>query len=92
MQRSIELISQEMKRLRHLRSSGAVKESLQGFEPTVYSAKEIRLAKGALRKWKGLRTFGMAETVSSVSFSFELETQTDVPSLPSLSTGPHSRC
>ncbi|KAL7409264.1 kinesin-like protein [Mrakia frigida] len=63
MQRSIELISQEMKRLRHLRSSGTVKESLQGFEPTVYSAKEIRLAKGALRKWKGLRTLGMAETV-----------------------------
>ena len=68
MQRSIELISQEMKRLRHLRSSGTVKESSLEFEPTVYSAREIRLAKGVLRRWRALRTFGMAETVSSSRF------------------------
>ena len=64
MQKSIELISQEMKRLRHLRTSTIVKgHGSPEFEATVYTAKEIRLAKAAFKKWKALRTFGMAETV-----------------------------
>lgn len=64
MQQSIDLITQEMKRLRHLRSSATVKGGSPEFEAAVYTAKEIRLAKQAFKKWKALRTFGMAETVS----------------------------
>lgn len=91
MQRSIELISQEMKRLRHLRSSGTVMEGSLQFEPTVYSAREIRLAKGVLRRWKALRTFGMAETVSFRSNFFRDERSHQLIVFLSAHVGSHSR-
>lgn len=63
MEAAISMMSLEVKRLMAERAQGSFQQRSPVFEPQAYSAKEIRLAKKAIEKWKSLRTFAMAEQV-----------------------------
>lgn len=70
LERTIGFISQEMTRLLQVRARGGdlgASGAAEGLEARVYSAREIRLATKAFKRWKTLRTIGMAETVRGLS-------------------------
>jgi len=65
MQYQLTLVQTQMKRLLEMRSRGAINEHVEVFEPVIYTAKQLRLIRKALDKWRAHRSFSMAETVLS---------------------------
>ncbi|KAG8736615.1 kinesin-like protein Klp8 [Ceratobasidium sp. 428] len=67
MEHALQVVQNQMKRLLELRSKGiaATKDELIPFEPQIYTARQLRLIRKVLDKWRSHRSFSMAETVLS---------------------------
>ncbi|KAI6168912.1 hypothetical protein EDD17DRAFT_1523588 [Pisolithus thermaeus] len=64
MEHQLKLVQQQLQRLIHARARGEPEDDV-GFEPVIYSAKQLRLIRKVLDKWRSHRSFSMAETVLS---------------------------
>jgi kinesin family protein 1 len=66
MEHQLNLVRTQMKRLIEARARGETDTSVVEFEPVIYSAKQLRLIRKVLDKWRAHRSFLMAElTLSS---------------------------
>lgn len=65
MEQQLKMVQTQMKRLLDLRAKGVTDEQFEVVEPTIYTAKELRLIRKVLDKWRAHRAFSMAETVLS---------------------------
>lgn len=65
MQHQLTLVQAQMTRLLEMRSRGAIDEHIEVFEPVIYPAKQLRLIRKVLDKWRAHRSFSMSETVLS---------------------------
>ncbi|TFY83857.1 hypothetical protein EWM64_g137 [Hericium alpestre] len=65
MQHQLKLVQMQMKRLLDARSRGETELDMEAFEPVIYSARQLRLIKKVLDKWRTHRSFSMAEIVLS---------------------------
>ncbi|GJJ16281.1 hypothetical protein Clacol_010577 [Clathrus columnatus] len=66
MEHQLKLVHKQMKRLLEMRAQGAVDVAdLVAFEPIIYSAKQLRLIRKVLERWRAHRSFSMAESVLS---------------------------
>ncbi|KAF9645340.1 kinesin-like protein [Thelephora ganbajun] len=64
MEHQLKLIRNQMKRIIDARARGEELDKME-FEPTIYSAKQLRLIRKVLDKWRAHRSFSMAEVVLS---------------------------
>lgn len=64
MEHQLKLVQQQLKRLIHARARGEPEE-IAGFEPVVYTARQLRLIRKVLDHWRTHRSFSMAESVLS---------------------------
>lgn len=64
MEHQLQLVQKQMKRLLEARARG-VQGDLEVFEPVIYTAKQLRLIRKVLDKWRSHRPFSMAEVVLS---------------------------
>jgi kinesin family protein 1 len=65
MQKQLVVVQTQMKRLLDMRGRGKIDEDFIPFEPVLYSAKQLRLIRKVLDKWRAHRAFSMAERVLS---------------------------
>lgn len=65
MEQQLQIVQAQMKRLVELRAKGLTDGEFEVFEPTLYSARQLRLIKKVLERWRAHRAFSMAETVLS---------------------------
>ncbi|KAG9096061.1 kinesin-like protein Klp8 [Ceratobasidium sp. 370] len=67
MEHALQVVQNQMKRLLELRDKGiaATRDELIPFEPQIYTARQLRLIRKVLDKWRSHRSFSMAETVLS---------------------------
>lgn len=65
MERQMKIVKAQMKRLLDARARGENEAELEMFEPAIYSAKQLRLIRKVLDKWRAHRSFSMAEQVLS---------------------------
>lgn len=65
MQHQLKLVHMHMKRLLDARARGEADSEMEAFEPVIYSAKQLRLIRNVLDKWRAHRSFSMAEIVLS---------------------------
>jgi len=65
MEHQLNMIQQQLKRLINARARGESEEDAVHFEPVIYSAKQLRLIRKVLDKWRAHRSFSMAEAVLS---------------------------
>ncbi len=65
MERQLKLVQVHMKRLLDARARGETELEEIPFEPVIYTAKQLRLIRQALDKWRAHRSFSMAEIVLS---------------------------
>jgi kinesin family protein 1 len=67
MEHALQVVQNQMKRLLELRSKGiaATEAELRPFEPQIYTARQLRLIRKVLDKWRSHRSFSMAETILS---------------------------
>jgi len=65
MEKQLVVVQAQMKRLLEMRGRGKIDEDFVPFEPEVYSARQLRLIRKVLDKWRAHRAFSMAETVLS---------------------------
>ena len=65
MERQLKLVQVHMKRLLDARARGETELEDVAFEPVIYSAKQLRLIRKVLDKWRAHRSFSMAEVVLS---------------------------
>ena len=64
MEHQLKLIQNQMKRIIDARARGEELEKME-FEPTIYPAKQLKLIRKVLDKWRAHRSFSMAEVVLS---------------------------
>ncbi|KAH9027235.1 kinesin-like protein [Lactarius pseudohatsudake] len=67
MQHQLKLVQMQMRRLLDARARGETELEAETFEPILYSAKQLRLIRKVLDKWRAHRSFSMAETVLSAA-------------------------
>lgn len=67
MQYQLKLVQIQMRRLLDARARGETELESELYEPTLYSAKQLRLIRKVLDKWRAHRSFSMAETVLSAA-------------------------
>ncbi len=67
MQHQLKLVQMQMRRLLDARARGETELEAEAFEPILYSAKQLRLIRKVLDKWRAHRSFSMAETVLSAA-------------------------
>ncbi|KAF8264294.1 kinesin-like protein [Lactarius quietus] len=67
MQHQLKLVQMQMRRLLDARARGETELDAEAFEPIMYSAKQLRLIRKVLDKWRAHRSFSMAETVLSAA-------------------------
>jgi kinesin family protein 1 len=67
MQHQLKLVQIQMRRLLDARARGETELESEVYEPTLYSAKQLRLIRKVLDKWRAHRSFSMAETVLSAA-------------------------
>ncbi|KAI0260499.1 kinesin-like protein [Gloeopeniophorella convolvens] len=67
MQHQLKLVQMQMRRLLDARARGEAELEAEQFEPVIYSAKQLRLMRKVLDKWRAHRAFSMAETVLSAA-------------------------
>ncbi|EGO27133.1 hypothetical protein SERLADRAFT_354579 [Serpula lacrymans var. lacrymans S7.9] len=65
MEHQLKLVQRQMRRLLDARARGETDVDMIPFEPIIYSAKQLRLIRKVLDKWRAHRSFSMAETVLS---------------------------
>jgi kinesin family protein 1 len=65
MEYQLRLVRNQMKRLIDARARGEIDMEAVQFDPVIYSAKQLRLIRKVLDKWRAHRSFSMAETVLS---------------------------
>ncbi|CAE6397149.1 unnamed protein product [Rhizoctonia solani] len=67
MEHALQVVQNQMKRLLDIRAKGlaATEDDLKPFEPQIYTARQLRLIRKVLDKWRSHRSFSMAETVLS---------------------------
>ena len=65
MEHQLKLVHMQMKRLIDARARGETELDVETFEPVIYSARQLRLIRKVLDKWRAHRSFSMAETVLS---------------------------
>ncbi|KDQ65088.1 hypothetical protein JAAARDRAFT_146452 [Jaapia argillacea MUCL 33604] len=65
MEHQLRLVKNQMKRLLDARARGETDVELEPIEPVFYSAKQLRLIRKVLDKWRAHRSFSMAEAVLS---------------------------
>lgn len=65
MQHQLKLVQNQMRRLIDARARGDTDVALTHFEPVIYSARQLRLIRKVLDKWRAHRSFSMAEIVLS---------------------------
>ncbi|KIJ70625.1 hypothetical protein HYDPIDRAFT_172396 [Hydnomerulius pinastri MD-312] len=65
MEHQLKMVQMQLKRLINARAHGESEEDIVGFEPVIYTAKQLRLIRKVLDKWRAHRSFSMAETVLS---------------------------
>lgn len=65
MEHQLKLVQQQLKRLIHARARGESEDEIVGFEPVIYNAKQLRLIRKVLDKWRAHRSFSMAEIILS---------------------------
>lgn len=65
MQHQLKLVQMQMKRLLDARARGETELDVEEFEPVIYTAKQLRLLRKTLDKWRAHRSFSMAEVVLS---------------------------
>lgn len=65
MEYQLRLVRNQMKRLIDARARGEVDMEAAQFEPVIYNAKQLRLIRKVLDKWRAHRSFSMAEMVLS---------------------------
>ncbi|KAF9076708.1 kinesin-like protein [Rhodocollybia butyracea] len=65
MEHQLQLVRTQMKRLIDARSRGETELDQLDFEPVIYSARQLRLIRKVLDKWRTHRSFSMAEVVLS---------------------------
>ena len=65
MEHQLRLVQTHMKRLLDARARGETDVELEAFEPTIYTAKQLRLIRKVLDKWRAHRAFSMSEVVLS---------------------------
>lgn len=64
MEAQLRAVQVQMKRLIEIHARGA-QEDVEKMEPVLYSARQLRLIRRVLNKWRSHRTFSMAETILS---------------------------
>jgi kinesin family member 1 len=67
MQHQLKLVQIQMRRLLDARARGETELEAELFEPVLYSARQLRLIRKVLDKWRAHRAFSMAETVLSAA-------------------------
>ncbi|KAH8106354.1 kinesin-domain-containing protein [Cristinia sonorae] len=65
MEHQLKLVQTHIKRLLEARARGDNDVEVEHFEPQIYSAKQMRLIRRVLDKWRANRSFSMAEVVLS---------------------------
>lgn len=65
MEHQLRLVRMQMKRLLDARARGETDIDMVPFEPVIYSARQLRLIRKVLDKWRAHRSFAMAEVVLS---------------------------
>ncbi|TFY53427.1 hypothetical protein EVG20_g10118 [Dentipellis fragilis] len=65
MQHQLKIVQMQMKRLIDARARGETELEVEPFEPVIYSARQLRLIRKVLDKWRAHRSFSMAEIVLS---------------------------
>lgn len=65
MEKQLVAVQAQMKRLLEMRGRGKIDEDFVPFEPVVYTARQLRIIRKVLDKWRAHRAFSMAETVLS---------------------------
>ena len=65
MEHQLKLVHKQMKRILEMRSMDATEEDLVAFEPVIYSARQLRLIRKVLDRWRAHRSFSMAEVILS---------------------------
>ncbi|KAF8211660.1 kinesin-like protein [Mycena galopus ATCC 62051] len=65
MEHQLRLVRTQMKRLIEARARGETDTGAVEFEPVIYSAKQLRLIRKVLDRWRAHRAFSMAEVVLS---------------------------
>ncbi|KAJ7087310.1 kinesin-like protein [Mycena belliarum] len=65
MEHQLRLVRTQMRRLIDARARGEIDADAVEFEPVIYSAKQLRLIRKVLNRWRAHRAFSMAEMVLS---------------------------
>lgn len=65
MQHQLKMVQNQMRRIIDARSRGEIDPELVQFEPVIYTARQLRLIRKVLDKWRAHRAFSMAEIVLS---------------------------
>jgi kinesin family protein 1 len=65
MEHQLNLVRAQMRRLLDARARGESDGNFVEFEPVIYSAKQLRLIRKVLDRWRAHRSFSMAEVVLS---------------------------
>lgn len=65
MEHQLKLVQSHMKRLLDARARGETELEALDFEPTIYTARQLRLIRKTLDKWRAHQSFSMAEVVLS---------------------------
>ncbi|ESK87954.1 kinesin family protein [Moniliophthora roreri MCA 2997] len=65
MEHQLRLVRMQMKRMIDARARGEIDMEMEQFEPVIYTARQLRLIRKVLDKWRAHRSFSMAEAVLS---------------------------
>ena len=69
MEHQLRLVQTHIKRLLHARALGGIDVEVEQFEPQIYTARQLRLIRKVLDRWRSRRSFSMAEVVLSHAVS-----------------------
>ncbi|EEB95971.1 hypothetical protein MPER_04976, partial [Moniliophthora perniciosa FA553] len=65
MEHQLRLVRMQMKRMIDARARGDIDTEMEQFEPVIYTARQLRLIRKVMDKWRAHRSFSMAEAVLS---------------------------
>lgn len=63
MENQLRLVKAQMRRMIDARARGELDTEAAGFEPVIYSARQLRLIRKVLDRWRAHRAFSMAEQI-----------------------------
>jgi kinesin family protein 1 len=67
MEHQLRLVRTQMKRLLDARARGETDVDIEPYEPVIYTARQLRLIRKVLDRWRAHRSFSMAEVVLSTA-------------------------